>query len=43
MSVQPKVGRLSKVRWDWERPVNRKGFLAIGAMTAFLAACGGST
>ena len=43
MSVQPKVGGTSNLRWDWERPVNRKGFLAIGAMTAFLAACGGST
>jgi spermidine/putrescine transport system substrate-binding protein len=34
---------MREVRWDWERPVHRKGFLAIGAMTAFLAACGGST
>src|SRR5688572_14681476 len=34
---------MRQVRWDWERPVHRKGFLAIGAMTAFLAACGGST
>jgi spermidine/putrescine transport system substrate-binding protein len=32
---------MSNVRWDWERPVHRKGFLAISAMTALLAACGG--
>jgi spermidine/putrescine transport system substrate-binding protein len=25
----------------WERPYDRKGFLAVGAATAFLAACGG--
>jgi spermidine/putrescine transport system substrate-binding protein len=29
--------------WDWERRYDRKGFVAISAMTAFLAACGGST
>jgi len=29
--------------WDWERTYDRKGFVAISAMTAFLAACGGST
>jgi spermidine/putrescine transport system substrate-binding protein len=29
--------------WAWERRTNRKGFVAISAMTAFLAACGGST
>jgi spermidine/putrescine transport system substrate-binding protein len=27
----------------WERRYDRKGFVAISAMTAFLAACGGST
>jgi spermidine/putrescine transport system substrate-binding protein len=27
----------------WERPYDRKGFIAISAMTAFMAACGGST
>jgi spermidine/putrescine transport system substrate-binding protein len=34
---------MSKSMWDWERPVHRKGFLAVAGMTAFLAACGGST
>ena len=29
--------------WAWERRTNRRGFVAISAMTAFLAACGGST
>jgi spermidine/putrescine-binding protein len=27
----------------WERNVTRRGFVAAGAATAFLAACGGST
>jgi len=27
----------------WERTYDRKGFVAVSAMTAFLAACGGST
>jgi spermidine/putrescine transport system substrate-binding protein len=34
---------MSQKLWDWERTYDRKGFVAIGAMTAFLAACGGST
>ena len=25
----------------WERTYDRKGFIAVSAMTAFLAACGG--
>ena len=29
--------------WAWERRYDRRGFVAISAMTAFLAACGGST
>ena len=34
---------MSQKLWDWERTYDRKGFVAISAMTAFLAACGGST
>ena len=34
---------MSNKLWDWERTYDRKGFVAISAMTAFLAACGGST
>jgi spermidine/putrescine transport system substrate-binding protein len=29
--------------WDWERSYDRKGFVAVSAAAAFLAACGGST
>jgi len=29
--------------WDWERTYDRKGFVAIAAMSAVAAACGGST
>jgi spermidine/putrescine transport system substrate-binding protein len=34
---------MSDQRPVWERTYDRKGFIAISAMTAFLAACGGST
>ena len=27
----------------WQRKYSRKGFVTVSAMTAFLAACGGST
>jgi spermidine/putrescine transport system substrate-binding protein len=34
---------MSEDRPIWQRPYDRKGFLAISAATAFMAACGGTT
>jgi spermidine/putrescine transport system substrate-binding protein len=38
-----KEDRVMSERPIWERRYDRRGFVAISAMTAFLAACGGST